>query len=86
MAVIVGGSEPCQVRLDRLGASRGSITDQRHYLHLVSEAFTTLVKEAVRGSYDSVYFGELSTNDGFNKRVRAEVYHMGQKFAEIIRL
>jgi len=86
MADVVGGIEECQVRLDRLGTSRGSIEDQRRYLHSISEAFSTLVKEAVRGRYDSVYFGDPSTDDGFDKRVRAKVYVMGQKFAENIRL
>lgn len=86
MADVAGGIEECQGRLDRLGASRGSIADQRRYLHSISEAFTTLVKEAVRGRYDSVYFGDPSTDDGFDKRIRAKVYDMGQKFAETIRV
>lgn len=86
MSDVVGGIEECQVRLDRLGASRGSIADQRRYLHSISEAFTTIVKEGVRGRYDSVYFGDPSTNDGFDKRIRAKVFDMGQKFAETIRI
>ncbi|KAK5313210.1 hypothetical protein LTR70_007727 [Exophiala xenobiotica] len=86
MADVVKGIQECQMRLNRLGASRGSIADQRRYLHSISEAFTTTVKEAVRGRYDSVYFGDPSTENGFDKRIRAKIYDMCQEFARTIRV
>lgn len=83
---VQAGIKVCESRLERLGTSRGTIDAQRQHLHAISEAFTGLVKEAVGGTYNSDYFGNPATDDGYLKRICAIVTNKGHKFrAEMTR-
>lgn len=76
------GMKECQARLDGLGVSRGSPEEQRLHLHTVSDAFTTLMRDALNGRYDGQYFGDASTDDGYTKRIRAVTTNLLEVFAK----
>ena len=86
MEEVQNGAQICQGRLDVLGASRGTLQEQRLHLLSVSESFTTIIKEAVAGRYDSDYFGDPTTEAGYPKRIRAKTTNLQQKFADAARL
>lgn len=65
------GIQECTARLDTLGAPRATVQEQRRYLLQVSQSFSTLVKAAVDGQYSDPFFGDASTNEGYQKRLRA---------------
>lgn len=71
----------CQDILERLGASRGTLREQRLHLHSVSDTFTTIIKDAVEGKYGARYFNDRDTKIGYSKRVRAIVSNMLEDFA-----
>jgi GTP-binding protein EngB required for normal cell division len=68
---IKDGIQECTARLDTLGAPRATVQEQRRYLLQVSQSFSTLVKAAVDGQYSDPFFGDASTNEGYQKRLRA---------------
>ena len=86
MEEVQNEAEICRGRLDVLGASRGTLQEQRLHLLLVSENFTTIIKEAVAGRYDSDYFGDPTSEAGYLKRIRAKTTNLQQKFADAARL
>ena len=55
------------------------------HLHSISEAFTTLVKNAVDGHYEDYYFGGVATDTDYHKRIRAFTTNMLEQFATSIR-
>lgn len=76
----------CQSRLELLGASRGTLEEQRIHLHSVSGAFTDTIRDAVDGKYGGKYFGDIDSDSGYTKRIRAIVTNMLEGFAEEMRL
>jgi hypothetical protein len=65
------GIQECTARSDTLGAPRATVQEQRRYLLQVSQSFSTPVKAAVDGQYSDPFFGDTSTNEGYQKRLRA---------------
>lgn len=76
----------CQDRLELLGTSRGTLEEQRMHLHSVSSIFTDTIKDAVDGKYGGKYFGDIDSDSGYTKRIRAIVTNMLEDFAEDMRL
>ncbi|TPX18648.1 uncharacterized protein E0L32_002505 [Thyridium curvatum] len=76
----------CQHHLARLGASRGSLAEQRRYLHHIGEQFSMLIRASLDGSYNDPFFGSAEQEDGYQKRVRAVVQNRLAQFAEDMRL
>ncbi|KAK2846368.1 hypothetical protein FQN49_005790 [Arthroderma sp. PD_2] len=83
---IESGVKDCQTRLERLGASRVNIGEQRRYLSQVSHSFHMHVKAAVAGVYNDQFFGSASTDEGYRRRLRTVVQNTLRDFAEDMRL
>ncbi|CAN9314364.1 unnamed protein product [Alternaria alternata] len=82
---IEDGIQECTARLDTLGAPRATAQEQRRYLLQVSQSFSTLVKAAVDGQYSDAFFGDASTTEGYQKRLRAVLQNTLTEFAADMR-
>lgn len=80
------GIHDCDGRLDRLGPVRGTTQQQLRYLLRVSEEYTSLVTQAVDGSYTDRFFGNRKNYYKFDTRLRAVVQNRLHEFAEEMRL
>lgn len=80
------GIRDCADRLDRLGPVRGTAKEQLTYLTRVSEDYTSLVTQAVDGTYTDAFFGNRKKVDGFQTRLRAMVQSRLREFGKEIRL
>ncbi|KAF3049263.1 hypothetical protein E8E11_009989 [Didymella keratinophila] len=58
------------------------LEEQRLYLLTLSQAFQSLTKAAVDGTYNNDFFGDIKTNAGYQKRIRAVIQNLNQSFAE----
>jgi GTP-binding protein EngB required for normal cell division len=83
---VENGITDCGDRLDRLGPERGTGQQQLRYLLQVSEEYTSLVTQAVEGTYTDPFFGNRKKIDRFNTRLRAVVQSRLSAFAEEMRL
>ncbi|KZM21682.1 GTPase [Ascochyta rabiei] len=77
-------STACRTQLQRLGLPRATIEEQRQYLLTLGQAFQSLTKAAVDGTYNDDFFGNARTEAGYQKRIRAVVQNLNQSFAEIM--
>jgi GTP-binding protein EngB required for normal cell division len=82
---IQDGIQDCTNILDTLGASRATTQEQRRYLLQVSQSFNTLIRAAIDGQYSDSFFGDASTTEGYQKRLRAILQNTLTEFAEIMR-
>lgn len=80
------GIHDCDDRLDRLGPVRGTTQQQLRYLLRVSEEYTSLVTQAVDGTYTDRFFGNRKNFYKFDTRLRAVVQNRLHEFAEEMRL
>ncbi|KAM3521620.1 hypothetical protein MY4038_008968 [Beauveria bassiana] len=83
---VENGIRDCADRLDRLGPVRGTPKQQLSYLMRVSEEYTSLVTQAVDGTYTDRFFGNRKKRDKFNTRLRAVVQSRLHDFGEEMRL
>ncbi|KAJ4286507.1 hypothetical protein N0V90_013207 [Kalmusia sp. IMI 367209] len=74
-----------QIKSDALGASRGTVQEQRRYLLQASHAFSTLVRASIDGQYSAPFFGDASTTEGYQKRLRAVLQNTLTDFAAEMR-
>ena len=72
-------------KLNKLGEKRETIDEQRLFLLRIGQSFQGLVKAAVDGTYVDPFFGELSSNAGDAKRLRAVIQNLNIGFAETMR-
>jgi len=79
------GIEDCRRRLTNLGDARATIREQQLYLIRISQSFSSLVQAAVDGTYTDHFFGDATTQDGYNKRLRAVVANVLTTFATEMR-
>ena len=79
------GLHRCKLILDQMGSPRTTLSEQRLYLHGVSERFTSLAKAAAEGSYTDVFFGDPHSPSGIAKRFRAVTQNSSISFAETMR-
>ena len=82
---VEGGIEDYRSRLAKLGDARSTLTEQRRYLMQVGQAFGSLVKAAVRGTYTDDFFGPAVSKEGHSKRLRAVVQSLLIDFADEMR-
>jgi len=85
VAQIKDSINECTTRLKTLGASRASAQEQRRYLLQVSQSFSTLVRAAIDGQYSDPFFGDASTDGGYQKRLRAVLQNTLTDFAADMR-
>jgi GTPase SAR1 family protein len=76
----------CRMQLQKLGDPRATVDEQRSYLLHISQAFQSLVKAAVDGTYNEPFFGDAKTNAGTQKRVRAVIQNLNEQFTKKISL
>ena len=77
-------SSACRSRLDKLGDPRATLEEQQLYLFHLSQAFQSLVKAAVDGTYNDPVFGDPKSGPGYQKRIRAVVQNLNLDFADNI--
>lgn len=82
LADVQAGINDCKSRLEKLGASRGTLQEQRQYLLHVSHSFHTHIKAAVGGMYNDPFFDTANTEEGYKKRLRAVVQNTLLSFAD----
>lgn len=82
---VESGISDCQHRLQRLGTSRTTESQQRRYLLQISQQFSTLIRGAVDGVYNDPFFGSPKTDEGYQKRLRAVVQNTLSDFEECVR-
>ena len=83
MEDIESGINVCHSALERLGPSRTSIEEQRAFLIELSQEYSALCKDAVKGDYEDTFFQVGSYT---NRRLCAAVVNMHVAFEEEIRL
>ncbi|KIL93924.1 hypothetical protein FAVG1_02486 [Fusarium avenaceum] len=76
----------CTEKLDHLGPVRGNPQQQRSYLLRVSEEYTSLMSQAVEGTYTDPFFGGRQDRASLMRRLRAVVRLQVDEFAEDMRL
>lgn len=60
--------------------------EQRSYLLHIGQAFQSLVKAAVDGTYNEPFFGDAKTDTGCQKRIRAVIQNLNEQFTKKISL
>lgn len=82
---VTSGVKECKEILNKLGASRGTLQEQRLHLLRVSQKFASLVKSAIDGMYVDEFFGSAMDDIGYSKRLRAVISNECQDFADVMR-
>lgn len=77
-------SSACRSRLDKLGDPRATLAEQQLYLFQLSQAFQSLVKAAVDGTYNDPFFDDAKSGPGYQKRIRAMIQNLNLDFADNI--
>ncbi|KAF4334246.1 Mx2 (GTPase) [Fusarium beomiforme] len=80
------GLRDCSDRLERLGPLRNTPQEQLSYLVRVSEEYTSLMMQAVEGTYTDQFFGKRNNDSKFLRRLRAVVQNNLAGFAQNMRL
>ncbi|KAJ5705391.1 hypothetical protein N7536_001080 [Penicillium majusculum] len=76
----------CQLQLQKLGDPRATVDEQRSYLLHIGQAFQSLVKAAVDGTYNEPFFEDAKTDIGCQKRIRAVIQNLNEQFTKKISL
>ncbi|KAH6977690.1 P-loop containing nucleoside triphosphate hydrolase protein [Ilyonectria destructans] len=71
----------CQTRLEKLGEARTTINQQRIYLIKISQGFQSIVRAAIDGTYNDVFFGDSMSPSGYQKRIRAVIQNLSVDFS-----
>lgn len=82
---VQAGIDACQKGLEGLGGPRADLQEQRFYLLKASQSFTSLMKSAVDGSYNELFFGNPMTEQGACRRLRAIVQNILVDFSSTMR-
>ncbi|KAI0381480.1 P-loop containing nucleoside triphosphate hydrolase protein [Hypomontagnella monticulosa] len=80
------GLDSCSDRLEKLGAARGTLVEQRKYLLSASHQFSNLITEAKDGFYQDKFFGNAREENGYRKRLRAVVQNTLTEFSHEMRI
>ncbi|KAL7619549.1 hypothetical protein AAE478_010089 [Parahypoxylon ruwenzoriense] len=78
------GLEDCSNKLNKLGAARSTLVEQRKYLLNASQQFSMLIAEAIGGVYRDKFFGNAREEEGYEKRLRAVLQNILIKFSDEI--
>ncbi|KAF2636402.1 GTP-binding protein [Massarina eburnea CBS 473.64] len=73
--------------LQKLGIKRSTVPEQRMFLTDISQGINELLKSAIRGQYDSEFFGSVNMKADVHsteniRRFRAVVQHLNLQFAD----
>lgn len=82
---VLSGIKDCETRLEQLGEPRVTPQEQRRYLQHVSWKFSILLRAAIDGVYNDLFFENARTKEGQKKRLRAVVQNSLENFAESVR-
>jgi GTPase SAR1 family protein len=82
---VESGIEDCKQELEKLGTPRGDIHEQRQYLLRIASDFSTIIQASIDGLYNSDYFGNAKSNEGYQKRLRAVIQNSFLDFADKMR-
>ncbi|RDH26526.1 hypothetical protein BDQ94DRAFT_177479 [Aspergillus welwitschiae] len=74
--------EDCIQQLNKLGEPRATLDEQRTYLLNISQHLQSLVKAAVDGTYNEMFFEDIQSPTGHQKRIRAVIQNLNEAFAE----
>ncbi|KAL5389108.1 hypothetical protein PMIN06_009457 [Paraphaeosphaeria minitans] len=85
LSQIQGGICDCTRKLEALGTPRATVQEQKRHLLTVSQSFTYLIIAAADGEYSDSFFGDASTHEGYQKRLRANLRNVLTKFADTMR-
>jgi hypothetical protein len=77
-------SSACRSRLNKLGDPRAILADQQLYLFHISQAFQSLIKAAMDGTYNDLFFVDAKSGPGYQKRIRAVMQNLNLDFADNI--
>ncbi|KAH8655575.1 dynamin family protein [Xylariales sp. PMI_506] len=72
----------CYEKIAKLGQPRVTLGEQQLYLLQASESFQRLVKSAVDGNCNDLFFEDVETDRGYQQRIRAIVQNLNAKFAK----
>ncbi|PSR97143.1 P-loop containing nucleoside triphosphate hydrolase protein [Coniella lustricola] len=75
----------CKQKLQRLGTDRSGVFEQRHYLLGITQQFQKLMRAAVDGMYNDIFFDKDNSDAGYHKRLRAVVQNTLSDFSEKMR-
>ncbi|KAM0817351.1 hypothetical protein AB5N19_03156 [Seiridium cardinale] len=84
-ADIKAGLKDCTTQLNRLGAARPSLMEQRAYLLKCSQEFSSLITMAAKGCYAHKFFYQASDNATGVTRLRAIIQRELRTFSETMR-
>ncbi|KAH7411322.1 P-loop containing nucleoside triphosphate hydrolase protein [Cadophora sp. MPI-SDFR-AT-0126] len=79
---VENGIHECTEKLERLGPVRGTPTEQLKYLLHLSEEYTSLMRQAIDGTYGDRFFGARKKHDGYPRRLRAVVQNLLLEFRQ----
>ncbi|KAK5998958.1 Interferon-induced GTP-binding Mx2-like protein [Cladobotryum mycophilum] len=82
MDEISSKSSACQSQLDKLGRPRTNSQEQKMYLLEVSQSFQMFVQRAIDGTYNDAFFGDVMSEAGYEKRIRAVIQNLSIDFAK----
>ncbi|KAL5396794.1 hypothetical protein PMIN03_012942 [Paraphaeosphaeria minitans] len=74
--------DSCKSKLEKLGEPRATLEEQRLYLLQLSETCQSITRAAVDGSYNHPFFGDATSELGYQKRLRAVIQNLNESFAK----
>ncbi|KAF2438824.1 dynamin family protein [Karstenula rhodostoma CBS 690.94] len=74
--------DSCKSKLEKLGEPRATLEEQRLYLLQLSETCQSITRSAVDGSYNHPFFGDATSESGYQKRLRAVIQNLNESFAK----
>ena len=77
--------DQCRHRLEQFGQARTTLNEQKAYLLQISQNFQGLVRAAVDGTYNDIFFDDAHSEMGYHKRLRAIAQNLNIEFAAKIR-
>ncbi|KAF1807999.1 hypothetical protein P152DRAFT_485810 [Eremomyces bilateralis CBS 781.70] len=75
-------AKECRDTLDKLGAGRATLADQRRYLLNIGQRFYSLIKAAVDGVYTDPFLSDVTAQGVYERRLRAVVQNALSDFSE----
>jgi hypothetical protein len=74
----------CHDKLVKLGRPRLTTYDQQLFLLGISESFQRLVKSAIDGDWNDVFFKDSDSDNSYQRRLRAVIQNSNDNFAKTL--
>ncbi|ETS83523.1 hypothetical protein PFICI_05399 [Pestalotiopsis fici W106-1] len=71
-------------RLEKLGVPRETLQEQQRHLIGISESFQRLVRSAVDGNWDDLFFSDEKSTHSYGRRIRAVIRNLNEDFAKVL--